>query len=39
MTGQACSSIYDLWLKIDFMGLSALLEKFYGIVNRVQEMP
>jgi len=32
-TGQACSSI----LKIDFMGLSALLEKFYGIMNRVKE--
>jgi hypothetical protein len=34
-TGQARSSIYGIWLKIDFMGLSALLEKFYGIIEKV----
>jgi hypothetical protein len=26
-----------LGLKLDFMGLSALLEKFYGIMNQVKE--
>jgi hypothetical protein len=38
-TGQARSSIYEIWFKIGFMGLSALPEKFYGIMNRVHEMP
>ena len=35
MAGQACISFYDLWLKINFMGIPDLLEKFYGILLKI----